>query len=45
MLDHVSRKYFKLSVGKLKKDTPEELVCCCPLCGDKRNKLHLYNTE
>lgn len=45
MLEHINQKYFKLSVGKLKKETADELVCCCPLCGDQKNRLHLYHTN
>lgn len=45
MLNHINSKYFKLAVGELKKDTPTEIVSCCPLCGDTKNRLHLYSTE
>ena len=45
MIEPVNSKYFKLSVGKLKKDTPDEISCCCPACGDTKNRLHLYHTE
>ena len=45
MLNHTNTKYFKLAVGKLKKDTSLEIACCCPHCGDNKNRLHLYSTE
>ena len=40
----VNAKYFKLSVGKLKKDTSSEISCCCPACGDTKDRLHLIST-
>ena len=45
MIKPVNAKYFKLSVGELKKDTPNEISCCCPACGDKKNRLHLVGTD
>lgn len=45
MLQPVNQKYFKLAVGKLKKDSSNEIVCNCPMCGDQKNRLHLYSTE
>ncbi len=45
MLDSINIKYFKLAVGKLKKDTLNEISCDCPECGDTKQRLHLYNTE
>ena len=45
MIEFVNAKYFKLSVGKLKKDAPNELSCCCPSCGDTANRLHLVSTN
>jgi len=44
MIPHIDRKYFRLSVGKLKKDTDTDMSCCCPLCGDTKNRLHLYSS-
>jgi len=50
MLDRLSIKYFKLSVGteNIGKETNNDLAARCPICGDsKKNKhtkrLHLYN--
>jgi len=43
MISQYDRKYFIMQVGKLKKDTPNELSCCCPACGDTKNRLHLVN--
>lgn len=45
MLNRTNSKFFKLAVGKLKKDSPTEIVSCCPMCGDTKNRLHLYSTE
>ncbi len=45
MLSLINQKYFKLAVGKLKKDKADEIVACCPHCGDQKNRLHLYHTE
>ena len=45
MIEPVNSKYFKLSVGKLKKDSTDEISCCCPACDDTKNRLHLYHTE
>ncbi len=45
MLEPVNVKYFKLVVPKLKKDTPDELSGCCPVCGDTKDRLHLYWTD
>ena len=45
MIDILNSKYFKLSVGKIKKETPDEISCCCPACDDTKNRLHLYHTE
>jgi len=45
MLEPVNTKYFKMAVGKLKKDTANEISCCCPVCGDDKDRLHLYWTE
>jgi hypothetical protein len=46
-LDQLSIKYFKLAISeyKLKKDTGTELQCCCPVCGDTKNRLHLYRPK
>ena len=43
MLDQKNVKYFKLEVGRLKKDTPNEISCNCPICGDTKQRLHLIN--
>ena len=45
MLSPINRKYFRLSVGKLKKDTDTDMSCCCPLCGDNKNRLHLFEPD
>lgn len=45
MLEPINIKYFKLVVPKLKKDTADELSGCCPVCGDTKDRLHLYWTE
>ncbi len=45
MLERLNSKYFKLAVGKLKKETLDELVTCCPMCGDQKNRLHLYSSD
>ena len=45
-LDQLSIKYFKLAVNqKMKKETSSELQCCCPVCGDTKNRLHLYRPK
>ncbi len=44
MIEQVNRKYFRMAVDKLKKDTPNDMSACCPLCGDTKNRLHLYHT-
>ena len=36
-------KFFKNNVGKIKKDGQNEISCCCPLCGDTKNRLHLVH--
>ncbi|MCD6435698.1 MAG: hypothetical protein J7L15_04860 [Clostridiales bacterium] len=45
MLDPVNVKYFKLSTGKIKKDSPSEISCCCVSCGEQRNRLHLVHVQ
>ena len=47
MLDQISIKYFKLVVDQnsIKKDTPEEVQVNCPVCGDKKHRLHLYRPK
>ena len=39
----INEKYFRRNVGKIKKDTKYEISCCCPLCGDQKNRLHLVH--
>lgn len=45
MLDAVNAKYFRMVVPELKKNTADELSGCCPVCGDNKDRLHLYWTE
>jgi len=47
MLREVNRRYFLKAVqgAKIKKDTPYEIQCNCPLCGDKKYRLHLYHNK
>jgi len=39
----INEKYFRRNVGKIKKDSKYEISCCCPLCGDQKNRLHLVH--
>ena len=41
MLTPINRKYFRLSVN-VKKDTDIDMSANCPLCGDTKNRLHLF---
>ena len=47
LLDPLSVKYFKMVVEpkSIKKDTPTEVQANCPLCGDKKYRLHLYRPK
>lgn len=45
MIDPVDLKYFKLVVGRLKKETPHDCATNCISCGDKKSRLHLYKNE
>jgi hypothetical protein len=45
MLNNISVKYFKKVVPKIKKDTPLEVSGNCPVCGDKKYRLHLYRPK
>ena len=45
MIHAVNQKYFKLIIPKLKKDTPDELSGCCPVCSDTKNRLHLVHVQ
>jgi len=38
-------KFFKRNIGKIKKDSNNEISCCCPLCGDAKNRLHLIHVQ
>jgi len=46
-LDPLSIKYFKLAVDNksIRKDTATEISANCPLCGDKKHRLHLYRPQ
>ncbi len=44
MIREVDRRYFKLAVGKIKKDSDNDISCSCPACGETRNRLHLYDS-
>ena len=50
MLDQNDVKFFKLAVGseRIKKESPNEIVARCPVCGDSKKsenkaRLHLYS--
>jgi hypothetical protein len=45
MLDNISIKYFKKAVPVIKKDTPSEVSGNCPVCNDKKGRLHLYRPK
>ena len=45
MLNPINVKYFRLAVRGLKKVTDNDISCDCPLCGDKKARLHLYHSE
>ena len=40
-LSLLSKKYFKLAVKNIKRETPNKITCNCPLCGDKRGRLSI----
>ena len=40
-LSPISKKYFKLAVGIIKKETAKAITCDCPLCGDTKGRLSL----
>ncbi len=44
MIPPVDIRYFKLSVGKIKKESPTDISCNCPNCGDTKGRLHLYDS-
>jgi hypothetical protein len=46
-LDGLSVKYFKLVVDtkSIKKDTPQEVQANCPVCNDRKHRLHLYRPD
>ncbi len=46
-LDQISIKYFKLVVdnSSIKKDSATEVQANCPVCGDKKHRLHLYRPK
>ena len=41
VLSQISKKYFKLAVGTIKREGPNRLVCNCPLCGDTKSRLSI----
>lgn len=41
-MDLIDRKYFKLAVGTPLKDTLYDISLNCPLCGDTKGRLHMY---
>lgn len=41
-MDYVDVKYFKLSVGTIKKETPDDISTNCPVCKDTKGRLHVY---
>jgi len=45
MISQIDKKYFKLCVQDLKKDSNNELSACCPLCGDTKNRLHMVYVQ
>ncbi len=45
MLSPINRKYFRMAVGELKKDSDTDMSTCCPLCGDQQNRLHLFEPD
>ena len=47
LLHEQSIKYFTLVVNpsEIKKNTKYEISCNCPLCGDKKHRLHLYRPQ
>ncbi len=47
MLDLLSIKYFKMVVdpASIRKDTPDEVQANCPVCGDRKHRLHLYRPK
>jgi len=44
-LEPVNIKYFKLVVQDIKKDTSTEVQANCPICSDKKYRLHLYRPK
>ena len=46
-LDPLSIKYFKTVIDpkSIKKDTSTEIQANCPLCNDKKHRLHLYRPK
>ncbi len=45
MISHIDKKYFKLSVGEIKRESDTDISCNCPLCGDTKGRLHLYDSD
>lgn len=45
MIDPIDVKYFKLAVGKLAKETPNDCSVNCVSCGDRKQRLHLYKND
>ena len=45
-LDPLDIRYFKLAVGNVKSETPQDITAKCPVCGDSKHsnkaRLHLY---
>lgn len=45
MIDSTDLKYFKLVVGKLAKESKDDCAVNCIECGDKKQRLHLYQND
>lgn len=43
MISPINRKFFKLVIPNLKKDTDIDMSGCCPSCGDTKDRLHLFD--
>jgi len=45
VLNLTNVSFFKRAVSKLKKDSPNELSACCPICADTKYRLHLVHVK
>ena len=45
MIQEVNRRFFKMAVPVIKKDSGNELSGNCPVCGDRKGRLHIVHVQ